>query len=154
MQETAETQSTEEKKISHPYLDVLQKTLDKHYALLKCLELRNKLLADSREEKDEYNKNESDILTFKTEREIMTIKSVIKEKEKYFSEFIQQFIKDKEEMDKRYDDMLKNAKMLSDPSKRPDIYNLLNSVKWDVVETDIEVKLNLYKRLKNLMVSK
>lgn len=133
--------------INHPYMRKLQGTLKTHKDLLACLEKRIALLGQNAAHATEYELNENEITKIKTLGEIDILQRIIREKEQYFVKFMHQFVKDMEELERNYESLLNSAKI----SKNDEVRSVLYSVKWDVVESDIEVKLHLYKRLKKLM---
>lgn len=135
--------------INHPYMVVLQETLNTTKQMLECLEKRKVLITIDMVKKNEYERNEIQITLIRTQGEIDTLKKIISEKENYFIKFIQEFAKDAEEVDKNYDNVLKEAKAQSYQVKG--IADTLKSVKWDIMENNIEVKIHFYKRLKALL---
>jgi len=135
--------------INHPYLKVLQDTLKIHKTLLECLEKRMTLIHIDYATKNEYEKNEIEITKIKTKTEIDAVKGVIKKREEYFDSFIKQFVLDAEDMDKNYDSILEKVK--TNQNKITGAKDLLYAVNWKAVEENIEVKINLFKRLKDLI---
>jgi hypothetical protein len=135
--------------INHPYLKVLQDTLKAHKTLLECLEKRMTLIHIDYATKNEYEKNEIEITKIKTKTEIDAVKGVIKKREEYFDIFMKQFVLDAEDMEKNYDSILEKVK--SNQNKITGAKDLLYAVNWKAVEENIEVKIALYKRLKDLI---
>jgi hypothetical protein len=137
----------EQRVINHPYMKRLQSTLQTHKALLACLEKRIVLLGQNASTATEYELNENEITRIKTGGEIDILKRIIAEKEKYFINFMHQFVQDLEEVEQEYDSLLIKAQ----ESKKDEVRNVLYNVKWDAVQESIEVKIHLYKRLKKLL---
>jgi hypothetical protein len=134
--------------INHPYLKNLQSTLNLHKKLLECLEKRLVLIHTDYALKNEYEKNEIEITKIKTQSEIDSIKKVIHERESYFQKYMNKFVADAEEVDKNYSKVLADLKKNKD--KISGAKELLDAVNWKAVEENIEVKIKLYERLKNL----
>jgi hypothetical protein len=132
-----------EKKVNHPYMDSLERTIDGQKRMLEMLEFR---MSYKRLFKDAYERNEHDILLMKTAGEIMALRRSIAEKEKYFIEFMNQFLVDLEECNKKFDEVMYKAKSeyASDEVKK-----MYQSINWKAVEENDEVKVELYKRFKN-----
>jgi len=138
-----------EKAINHPYMENLKATLVTQKNMKECLEKRLRLIDIDLSKKNEYELNEIEITKIRTIGEIDVLKRVIYEKENYFIKYMQQFIKDVEELDKNYEKVIAEARTKA--KTNPHIDNTLKSVKWDVVKTNMEVKIHLYKRLRDLM---
>jgi hypothetical protein len=134
--------------INHPYLKNLQSTLNFHKKLLECLEKRLVLIHTDYALKNEYEKNEIEITKIKTQSEIDSIKKVIHERESYFQKYMNKFVADAEEVDKNYSKVLADLKKNKD--KISGAKELLDAVNWKAVEENLEVKIKLYERLKNL----
>jgi hypothetical protein len=135
--------------INHPYLQNLKNTLVTQKTMKECLEKRLFLIHLDYVNKSEYEKNEIEITKIKTQGEIDVLKRVIDEKESYFIKYMKQFVVDIEEVEKEYDSVLQKAKIKA--INNTAITNILNSVNWRVVEENAEVKIYLYKRLKDLL---
>jgi hypothetical protein len=134
--------------INHPYANNLQNTLNVHKKLLECLEKRLVLIHTDYALKNEYEKNEIEITKIRTQGEIDSIKKVINERENYFEKYMKQFVIDAEEVEQNYEKVLSNIKKNQD--KIVGAKDLLYSVNWKNVEENLEVKIKLYERLKNL----
>ncbi len=139
--------STEQ--INHPYLKTLQSTLQVHYDLLERLTKRLHLIKNQFVTKTEHEQNEIEITIINTREEISALKKVIQFRENYFSQFMRQFVVDLEETEREYDKVLEAAQERR--VKNPALDGLLNSVAWDIVETNIEGKIKLYQRLKKMI---
>ena len=131
--------------INHPYLEVLQETLAVHKKMLDCLEKRLVLVHIDYALKNEYEKNEIEIVKIKTQGEIDALKKVIKMREEYFINYMKNFSIQMEECEKEYEDILSKAKLNSKVSP------ILDTVNWLAVKENIEVKVKLYQRLKDLL---
>lgn len=132
--------------INHPYIKTLENTLIIHKRLLECLEKRLVLIHTDYALKNEYQKNEIEIEKIKTQAEIDSVKRIISERENYFQKYMAKFVVDAEEVDKNYEKLLDKIKK----DKKAGSKELLDSVNWKAVEENIEVKIKLYERLKNL----
>lgn len=133
--------------MNHPYIKVLQETLATHKKMLDCLEKRLTLIHIDYATKNEYEKNEIEIVKIKTHGEIDALKKVIKKREEYFINYMKQFSIDFEECEKNYEKVLNKAKSMKDRN----MIELLTSVNWKNVDENIEVKIKLYQRLKDLV---
>ncbi len=130
----------------HPYRDNLERTLNSQKSLLALLEKRMQLQPESQ---TEWSKNEHAILLFDTKGRIDSIKKSIQEKQGYFDKWIKQFAIDHDECMRDFDATLEKAKRLS--HEIPPLKELLKAVKWDMVESNIEAKVALYKRIKKMI---
>lgn len=135
--------------ISHPYLQTLYGTLSLHYKLCECLQKRIALSKENYATKSEYEQNEIEISNIKTQAEIDSLRKVILAREEYFRQFMQKFAVDAEEADKNMDNILVAAK--NKASRNPELQRTLDSVNWDFVATDMEAKVKLYNKLKDLL---
>ena len=132
--------------INHPYIKTLEGTLLTHKRLLECLEKRLVLIHTDYALKNEYEKNEIEIDKINPQAEIESVKRIIAERENYFQKYMAKFVVDAEEVDKNYEKLLEKIKK----DKKAGSKELLDSVNWKAVEENIEVKIKLYERLKNL----
>jgi len=135
--------------INHPYLQNLKNTLVTQKTMKECLEKRLFLIHLDYVNKSEFEKNEIEITKIKTQGEIDVLKRVIDEKENYFIKYMKQFVVDIEEVDKEYENIINKAKKKA--TTNIDMTKLLGSVNWKAVEENIEIKIHLYKRLKDLL---
>ena len=141
------------------YLDTLQASLDTDKELLKCLIQRKQILQEKDYTKIEpsnsnlFEYNEDKILLIDTEARITTLAKVIKEKEVYFKKFAEQFDKDVEEMNLKYDSTLQKAKEVQ--HKNNAVNWLMTNAKFENLESDaegaIEAKVGFYKKLKDAL---
>lgn len=131
-------------KINHPYMDVLQKQLQVQKKLLEHLQIRMTL---KRSFKDDYERNEHEIMLIKTTGEISAIDRLVKEKEQYFIKFMQQFTIDLEECDRHFDLVLTKAK----ESTNEEVKKLLPIIDWNRVNSNAEDKVKIFKKLKALV---
>jgi len=132
------------KEINHPYIKELQDTLKVHKKMLDCLEKRLVLIHTDYATKNEYEKNEIEITKIRTQGEIDALKKVIKAREDYFEKYMQNFIVEVEEMESNFENTISKAKKIKEAQ------DLLKLVDWKVVEENIQAKIKLYQRLKNL----
>ena len=137
------------KEIKHPYLKTLKNTLVTQKTLKECLEKRLFLIHQDYSNKTEYDKNDIEIIKIKTQGEIDVLRKVIFEKENYFLKFMEGFVKDLEEIDSNYQNVLDKCKEKA--LKDSNIDKILKSVNWEMVNDNLEVKVHLYKRLKGLI---
>lgn len=133
--------------MNHPYAKVLQDTLAIHKKMLDCLEKRLTLIHIDYATKNEYEKNEIEIVKIKTHGEIDSLKKVIKQREEYFVNYMKQFAVDLDECEKEYEKVLNKAKS----SKDINVIEFLKTVNWQGAEEHIEVKIKLYQRIKALV---
>lgn len=131
----------------HPYIKTLQGTLAVHYTLFEALNKRISLIKTNFASKSEFEKNEIEITIIKTTTEIESLKKVIDAREDYFKKYIQQFAIDVEEMEKGYEELLEKSKA----SKDKVVVQMLESVNWEFVQSNIEAKIKLYQRLKKMV---
>ncbi len=119
----------------------------KNYVLL--LEARLSLLRDGHSAKDQYGKNEVNILTYETLARISSTKTKITKLEYKYAVEINQFFYDLEDVAENFESTLNEAK-----KKQKEDINLrhhLYSTNWQIVNTDITQKINLYKQLKSFL---
>lgn len=136
-----------ENPINHPYMQVLQSTLQNQKTLLECYEKRMSLISIGLATKNEFERNEIEITKIKTQGEIDICKRIIKEKEDYFIKFMNQFVIDLDECNKEFEATLKQARM----SKDENIVKVLQSANFDAINTNEEVRIHFYKRLKSML---
>jgi hypothetical protein len=131
--------------MNHPYIKELQDTLKVHKKMLDSLEKRLVLIHMDYATKNEYEKNEIEITKIRTQGEIDALKKVIKAREDYFEKYMQNFVVEVEEMENNYENIIAKAK------KSKEAQGILNFVDWKVIEENIQAKIKLYQRLKNLI---
>lgn len=135
--------------LNHPYLKTLQGTLSGFYKLQERLVKDTILIKENYATKSEFEKNRIEISIIKTNNEIESINKVIDARENYFKKYIQQFVIDLKECDDNFDSVLETAKQKS--AKNNNILNTLNSIVWDVVNSNIEAKIKLYQHIKKII---
>ena len=128
----------------HPYKEHLQSLLNGQKRMLELLEKRMSIKSAFR---DEYERNEHEILLIKTQGEINAIKKSIAIKEKYFIEWAQQFLIDLDECEKHWENVMDKAKT----SKDKTVQGLYSKIVWDAVNSDVEVKVDMYNRFKKMV---
>lgn len=135
--------------INHPYIKTLQDTLAIHKKMLDCLEKRLVLIHTDYATKNEYEKNEIEIIKIKTHGEIDALKKIIKQREDYFEKYMKQFVIDIEDCENNYETVLLKAKKISNTNN--EVKNFLSLVNWKNVDENIEMKIKFYQRLKDLI---
>lgn len=132
--------------INHPYTKELQETLNT--TKLKCgfLEKRLELIDSEYSNKSEYDKNEAELIKINTKNELMALKRVINEKEKYFVKFMQQYVEDMDEVEANFDKVVSDAKQKSETDN--DLKVFLSKIIWDNLDKNTEAKIYFYKQIK------
>jgi hypothetical protein len=132
--------------INHPYTKELQETLN--VTKLKCgyLEKRLELIDSEYSSKSEYDKNEAELIKINTKNELMALKRVINEKEKYFVKFMQQYVEDMDEVEANFDKVVSDAKQKSETDN--DLKVFLSKIIWDNLDKNTEAKIYFYKQIK------
>ena len=131
-----------------PYIDTLKATLDTQKNLLFLYIKRIEYLKEEIENctSPNYHYNEAQISIIKTEAEIKTLTKIIAEKTDYFEKFAAHFEVEYAEMEKKYDNLIKNAYIRA--NKNPVLKKMLDVVNKDALKTDKEAKLLFYKKVK------
>ena len=132
--------------INHPYLRELENTLTIHKQKMERLELRLTLKHHC---KDEWERNEHELLLIDTKGKIQAQKRVVYEREQYYIKFFNQFLLDVEEMEKDYDEVLEKAKAATE--KNSTLKSIMDLAKWDIINSDLEQKIAFYKRIKSMV---
>lgn len=142
----------EEKKPHVSYLETLSNELRDHNLYYEMLNKRLALIKanNSYTEKSEFEKNEIEICIVETKGKLAALRKVITEREKYFKGYAEQYEKDSEECDKNFDAVLELAKQKAPKNKI--LNEEINAIVWENVNSIPEVKVTLYKRLKQLAV--
>ena len=149
-------QATETKKVSHPYADTLEKTLETQRKMQSLLE--NKIICiknivETQNNTDHfinYTNEEKlrvidhEIQLIRVNGELEVLKKVIREKENYFKQYMEQFEIDIKEVELKF----KNTIAIAKKSTKPHVVKFLSEVNWDAVDNDDEVKIKVYKQLK------
>lgn len=145
--------------LHHPYMDILKSTLETQKKLLELLQKRRSYLQEYAkshfpeppqghpyENFDErYKHNEYLILLIETDGRIAAQNKSVADKEQYFIKYMQQFTVDADECEKEFDKVIKRAQQINTPEMK------LSIVNWEMVEKNIEVRIALFKRLKELI---
>ena len=131
--------------INHPYMDVLNSGLNKIKKFRECLALRVTL---RRSFKDEWERNEHEILLMKTDDEIKAKDLAIREREAYNIEFMNQFIPRLEACDKNFEEVMAKAKS---ESASDEIKKILPTINWEQVSANVEVRVALYERFMKMV---
>ncbi len=139
----------------HPYMDVLQKTLETQKKLLELSERQSENIKEWIDRNKDSKLLDVIITVIRYEIEIIELKGKInslsksiKDKEQYFIKYMQQFTIDADECEKHFDSVMSvaNEKAKSNPV----IKELVDRINWDMVKINIEVKVNLYKKMRDL----
>jgi hypothetical protein len=150
----------------------LEKGLEKNKQIISLLEKRIEL-AKARIEECDYllnqkshltsvkyrvDKNDAEILIFKTEDEIRALKGILNEKQKYFEKYAAQVDEDYKQMGADYEKFLAKATKQSmqtviGVSHNQQLSNLLNYTAKNKaeIELDMELKLSVFRHLKQLV---
>lgn len=133
----------------HPYRQTLEDSILKHKELLK-LYSEVIFFLDRKKNKDEKYRCledvQEDILKIETESKIKNLELVIFEKEKYFDTYIKQLALDEQEMNENYEKYLDYAKSIAPTNEVID--KILKNMNFTIAETNLQVKIELYKQLK------
>jgi hypothetical protein len=137
--------------MNHPYRQILEDSISQHKELLK---LQNEVvffLDRKRNKEQKYRCLEDvqeDILTIETKNKIQTLEKIIFEKQKYFDAYMKQLALDEKEMNENFDKYLSHAKGIAPTNDVVD--KILKNMNFTIAETNLQVKLELYKQLKNI----
>jgi hypothetical protein len=134
---------------AHPYWKTLDDRLKDLRAHICALEKRITFLQESMGSKTPFEANEAEILILATKPEINAKKQTLYERENYNYRFMLDFIPLLTECELNLDNLLKKAEQKRRFNK--DLDSLLKSVNWDFMNQEIEAKVKLYERLKNLI---
>lgn len=131
--------------LNHPYMEVLNNGLNKIKKFRECLVLRTSLKKNF---KDDWERNEHEILLMKTDDEIKAKDLTIRERESYNIEFMNQFIPRLEECDKNFDTVMEKAKS---ESASAEVKKIISTVNWEAVSSNVEVRVALYERFSKMI---
>jgi len=133
------------------YLESLKKTIEIEKKLLNALLKKVELNEAKKENRSltEEEHNEATIICIKTNAEIETLKSVIKEKDNYFEKYAKAFEKDATETNAEFDKLFKLAKLKV--TSRPNLQPILDAIANHNLDEDLDKKVFVYKRLKALL---
>jgi hypothetical protein len=133
------------------YLESLKKTIEIEKKLLNALLKKVELNEAKKENRSltEEEHNEATIICIKTNAEIETLKSVIKEKDNYFEKYAKAFEKDATETNAEFDKLFKLAKLKV--TSRPNLQPILDAIANNNLDEDLDKKVFVYKRLKALL---
>jgi hypothetical protein len=129
-------------------MDSIKETIEMRDRLNFRIKAINEKIKNNRDY-DEYDINEFHITLIKTQGEVNALTRVINEKQEYFKNYAEEYQRDLKECNVNYDAVVEKAKLVK--SKRPDIANALDTVKWDIQKNNEEAKVFFYKRLKDLL---
>jgi len=137
--------------MNHPYRQTLENSITTHKELLK---LQNEVIffLDRKRNKDEkyrcLDDVQEDILAIETKNKIQTLEKIILEKQKYFDTYMKQLALDEKEMNENFDKYLSHAKGIAPTNDVVD--KILKNMNFTIAETNLQVKIELYKQLKNI----
>ena len=140
------------------YLKILESTLDNHRELLTLLNRKKELINQVFEVKflDERESMIAEIkdIDLKIEYqkllpEIYSLERIIQEKENYFKEYSKEFDLKKLEVDKNYFQLLNKAKNRAPNDVK--LKQFLETVNFKMIESDPEMKVNFYYKLKTML---
>ena len=129
-------------------MDTIKDTIEMRDRLNFRIKAINEKIKNNRDY-DEYDINEFHITLIKTQSELTVLNKVIYEKETYFKNYAAEYERDLKECNLNYDSIIEKAKLVK--SKRADIANALDTVKWDLQKENEEARVFFYKRLKDLL---
>lgn len=132
--------------LQHPYLDGLQKNLSVHKKMLEQLILRTTLQPDL---KNDFEKNEHEILLTETIGKIKAKKQMVAEMENYYISYAKEFVSDLDECTRNFDIIVEKAKRLS--ADHPNIRDIMGKINWEGLKVNAEAKIHVYKRLKKMI---
>jgi hypothetical protein len=129
------------------YIDTINESLDLSKEILSLLEARIELIKEEISTKSGYEQNEYKIVIYKTNQEIEVLKKIIREKEAYLKKYVENFEKDWKEVESNFVLLLARARN----SNKEQVKALLSKTNFDVVDSDCEAKVFLYKKLKSVV---
>ena len=136
-----------------PYIEELKATLNATKSIKDMLEKRIELgMNKINDLQDEYEQNELKILLVKTRHEIETLQRILHEKETYFEKFYKQHEEDAKEMNKNWSSVMAQAVAMKNTNEVMKF--LIEKTKWDLVESNEEYKIAVYKRIKKTLNEK
>ena len=135
------------------YLESLKKTIEVEKKLLDALLKKVELNEAKKENRSltEEEHNEATIICIKTNAEIETLKSVIKEKDNYFERYAKAFEKDVNETNAEFDNLVKKAKIHQKIGVNQSLKTILDAIANNNLDEDLDKKVFVYKRLKALL---
>jgi hypothetical protein len=131
------------------YKKLIQREKDLLVALNKRVEINEAKKMNSSLTEEEHN--EATIICIKTNAEIETLKSVIKEKEKYFENYSKKFEIDLLEANAEFDKLLKKAKVHQKIASNKNLQTILDAIANNNLDEDLDKKVFVYKRLKAML---
>ena len=131
---------------THPYLNMLLSSLDEQKRMVELLQKRIKLLPTPA---NEYEANEQEITKILTKHEIGSRVENIKRKQDYYNQYFTEFKKDMVECNANFTMIIGKAER--EKKHNAKLEKFLNSVNFAMVEDNIEMKVDFYKRVKGLL---
>lgn len=133
-------------KETHPYLNMLLSSLNEQKRVVELLSNRIKLLPEAT---SEYQKNENELTIINTKQEISSRVENIKRKEDYYNSYFEQFKKDMVECNAQFNLIISKAER--EKKNNAKLEKFLNSVNFAMIEDNIEMKVDFYKRVKGML---
>lgn len=137
------------KPITNTIIMSLKRAIDFKNSYVLALRKRLVLIKKDYVLKNEYEKNEIEIITFQTLSIIGHATRFIQEKKSELNIELNQFYSDLEELDKEYDTLIELAK-----KKQSDditLKHILYHTNWKYIEDNIDEKIKLFKNLKEIL---
>jgi len=131
---------------THPYLNMLLSSLDEQKRMVELLQKRIKLLPTPA---NEYEANEQEITKILTKHEIGSRVENIKRKQDYYNQYFTEFKKDMVECNANFTMIIGKAER--EKKHNAKLEKFLNSVNFAMIEDNIEMKVDFYKRVKGLL---
>lgn len=137
------------KPITNTTIMSLKRAIDFKNSYVLALRKRLVLIKKDYSLKNEYEKNEIEIITFQTLSIIGHATRFIQEKKSELNIELNQFYSDLEELGKEYDTLIELAK-----KKQSDditLKHILYHTNWKYVDDNIDEKIKLFKNLKEIL---
>lgn len=137
------------KPITNTTIMSLKRAIDFKNSYVLALRKRLVLIKKDYSLKNEYEKNEIEIITFQTLSIIGHATRFIQEKKSELNVELNQFYSDLEELYKEYDSLIESAKKRQ--SDDITIRHILYHTNWKYIEDNIDEKIKLFKNLKEIL---
>lgn len=137
------------KPITNTTIMSLKRAIDFKNSYVLALRKRLVLIKKDYSLKNEYEKNEIEIITFQTLSIIGHATRFIQEKKSELNIELNQFYSDLEELYKEYDSLIELAKKRQ--SDDITIRHILYHTNWKYIEDNIDEKIKLFKNLKEIL---
>ncbi len=130
---------------NHPYMEILNNGLKKIKRFKECLELR---MSIKKNFKDEWERNEHEILLMKTDDDIKAKDLAIREREAYNIEFMNDFIPRLDACNADFDSVVAKARS---ESANEEVKKIVAITNWDAVKINLEARVKWYERIKPMV---